>query len=69
MGIEGVKLRLPTVEDVPELARMHVASWKGTYRGVIADESLEAITPEGFEQFHARNFLPADRGGGIADPE
>jgi GNAT superfamily N-acetyltransferase len=69
VGLESIKLRLPTIADVPELARMHVASWRETYRGVIADESLDAITPEGFEKFHLRNFAPAAEGGGIADPK
>jgi GNAT superfamily N-acetyltransferase len=67
--LDTIRLRLPTIADVPELARMHVASWLATYRAVIADDSLDAITPQGFEQFHIRNFAPASEGGGIADPQ
>ncbi|MDQ3983486.1 MAG: GNAT family N-acetyltransferase, partial [Actinomycetota bacterium] len=33
-------------EDAPGIARVHVASWNATYRGVIADEALDGLTEE-----------------------
>jgi GNAT superfamily N-acetyltransferase len=34
-------IRPATPKDAPEMARVHVASWQETYRGVISDETLD----------------------------
>ena len=34
-------IRLATPNDAPEMARIHVASWQETYRGVMSDETLD----------------------------
>ncbi|MGY4642443.1 N-acetyltransferase family protein [Cellulomonas sp. URHB0016] len=36
-----VVVRRADLEDVPALARVHVASWRETYRGVMRDEVLD----------------------------
>lgn len=67
--LEHILLREPMLADVPELSRMHVASWKIAYRGVIANADLDAITPEDFAKLHSRHLLPQELGGGVADPK
>ena len=36
-----VKVRQARVEDAPGMARMHVRSWRETYRGVMSDSVLD----------------------------
>ncbi|MBO9556104.1 GNAT family N-acetyltransferase [Cellulomonas sp.] len=36
-----VVVRVPVLQDVPELARVHVLSWRETYRGLMRDEVLD----------------------------
>ena len=36
-----VRVRQARVEDAPGMARMHVQSWRETYRGVMADRVLD----------------------------
>jgi GNAT superfamily N-acetyltransferase len=36
-----VVVRAPVLADVPELARVHVLSWRETYRGLMRDEVLD----------------------------
>ncbi len=36
-----VVVRVPVLADVPELARVHVLSWRETYRGLMRDEVLD----------------------------
>ncbi len=38
--------RPATSEDAPAIAGVHVASWNAAYRGVIADDALDALTEE-----------------------
>lgn len=66
--LSDVFITEPTLPDVPAIARMHVASWMATYRGVISDAQLDTMTPEAFEKFHVLNFKPAEHGGALADP-
>lgn len=39
-------LRDATPEDALAVARVHVRSWQGAYRGLIADEFLDRLRPE-----------------------
>jgi GNAT superfamily N-acetyltransferase len=41
-----VLLRPATPADVDDVARVHVRSWQAGYRGLIADEVLDALRPE-----------------------
>jgi hypothetical protein len=34
-------IRAATVSDAQEIARVHVASWLSTYRGLLPDDFLE----------------------------
>jgi GNAT superfamily N-acetyltransferase len=43
----SVIVRRATVRDAPELARVHVASWLGAYRGLLPDEVLDRLSVEG----------------------
>ena len=36
-----VRVRQARVEDAPGMARMHVRSWRETYRGVMSDRVLD----------------------------
>ncbi|HEV2755886.1 MAG TPA: GNAT family N-acetyltransferase [Actinomycetota bacterium] len=42
-----MNVREATPDDAPGIAAVHVASWNAAYRGVIADEALDALTEEG----------------------
>ena len=41
-----VEIRLARPEDTSAIARVHVAVWHATYRGVIADALIDAVTIE-----------------------
>ena len=41
------QIRVATLEDVPGLARMHVASWHETYSGILPDTMLSSLTVDG----------------------
>jgi GNAT superfamily N-acetyltransferase len=41
-----VNVRAASPDDAAAIARVHVASWDAAYRGVIADEALDALTEE-----------------------
>jgi len=42
-----ITIRIATIEDAPGLARMHVASWRETYAGILPDAVLSALSVEG----------------------
>jgi GNAT superfamily N-acetyltransferase len=72
----GIRVRGAAVHDVPELARVHVASWRETYRGLMPDEVLDdhgfvdrrerfwtaALTDPRFER---NQVAVAERGGAV----
>lgn len=41
-----VEIRPAHAADVPEIARIHVHSWKDAYRGILADELLAGLRVE-----------------------
>ncbi|HEX2296302.1 MAG TPA: GNAT family N-acetyltransferase [Actinomycetota bacterium] len=41
-----MKARAATSDDASAIARVHVASWNAAYRGVIADDALDALTED-----------------------
>lgn len=48
----GYAVRCATVDDVPGIARVHVDSWRTTYRGIIDDAYLAGLS---YERSTARN--------------
>jgi ribosomal protein S18 acetylase RimI-like enzyme len=45
----------PTREqDIPSIARVHVESWRTTYRGIVADSFLDALSYQKHEDRHRR---------------
>ena len=41
-----LKIRTATLQDVEQIAQVHVSSWKMTYRGLLSESFLENVTPE-----------------------
>lgn len=41
-----MRIRQANVHDVGDIARIHVASWKSTYKGMISDDYLSALSIE-----------------------
>jgi ribosomal protein S18 acetylase RimI-like enzyme len=41
-----VRVRRAVPDDLLGMAKVHVETWKGTYRGVVPDERLDALTVE-----------------------
>lgn len=41
-----VRIREGSAEDIPEIARVHVQSWRETYRGQVPDACLNDLTVE-----------------------
>jgi len=37
----GIHVRAAVARDVPQIARLHVESWRETYRGLMADAVLD----------------------------
>jgi ribosomal protein S18 acetylase RimI-like enzyme len=46
--------------DVPAIAQVHVASWRTTYRGIIADDVLDNLQLEPRERYAARIIAQPD---------
>jgi ribosomal protein S18 acetylase RimI-like enzyme len=43
-------IRPAKVEDSPAIARVHVASWQSTYRGMLPDEFLASLSETGYAE-------------------
>ncbi len=43
-------IRAATILDAPEIARVHVASWRTTYGGLLADDFLASLDDAGYEE-------------------
>ena len=41
-------VRPATLDDSPAIARVHVASWRSTYRTILPDDFLESLTDAGY---------------------
>ena len=37
----NINIREATIEDIPEVAKLHVESWNKTYKGIISQEHLD----------------------------
>jgi ribosomal protein S18 acetylase RimI-like enzyme len=42
--MDGYHIRRATVEDAPNVARIHVDSWRNTYRGIVPDAFLDGMS-------------------------
>lgn len=43
---KGIEIRRARVEDAEGIARVHIASWQATYRGIVSDERLDGLQLE-----------------------
>ena len=48
--VEAVVVRPAAAEDIPAIARVHVDSWRTTYRGIVPDEYLAGLAYAGRER-------------------
>ena len=55
-------IRLARLEDACGIAKVHVDSWRSTYKGLIADEFLAALSYEGRTQIWSQ-YLTNPNGG------
>jgi ribosomal protein S18 acetylase RimI-like enzyme len=51
-------IRAATIEDVPAIARVHVDSWRTTYKGIVPQRILDELTYEGREGLWRRVLSP-----------
>ena len=47
--------------DVPDLARLHVVSWRAAYRGIMPDAVLDSLSIEAFETRWRQSFAQTQR--------
>ena len=40
-----IVIRPAEIQDAPKIARVHIESWKTTYRGIVPDAFLESLDP------------------------
>jgi ribosomal protein S18 acetylase RimI-like enzyme len=55
----AMALREATCADVPGIARVHAASWRTTYPGILPDALLDRLTPEAREPMWRRILCEA----------
>lgn len=44
--LEGYKIRIASIEDSFEIAKVHVDCWRTTYKGIVPDEKLDGMSYE-----------------------
>lgn len=44
-----MSVRAATIEDAPQIARVHVDSWRSTYSRIISEDFLAAMSYKDFE--------------------
>lgn len=49
MPIPDLRIRRGVIEDAPAAARMHVATWRTSYRGLVPDALLDGLRPDRWE--------------------
>ncbi len=59
-----MRIREATPADVSDLARVHVDSWRTTYRGIVPDEYLAQLSYESREGLWKRVLSRDNRAGG-----
>ena len=51
-------IREATIEDVPGIARVHVDSWRTTYKGIVPQRIIDSFTYERREELWRRTLSP-----------
>ena len=54
-------VRPAVMEDVPQIARVHVDSWRSTYSGILSEDFLAAMSYEDFKA-HWRDWIGGEFG-------
>ncbi len=54
-------IRSATLMDAPAIARVHVASWRSTYHGVLPDEFLDSLSEANYEERWKRVIAPTSK--------
>lgn len=55
-----MKIRIATIEDAYAIAKVHVDSWKTTYKGIIPDHFLKSLTYEERTELWKQNIIRED---------
>ncbi len=58
-----MKIHFALPEDAPAIARVHVASWQTTYRGIVAAETLANLSVENREKYWQEYISQAEQQG------
>lgn len=56
----SITIRAANPDDAAGIARVHVESWRTTYRGIVPSEYLERMSPERRERFWGSVIAQAD---------
>jgi ribosomal protein S18 acetylase RimI-like enzyme len=62
-----VRIRPALPEDIPVLARVHVATWQSAYRGIIPDEQLDGLSIPESEETWRENVRRSGRTNLVAE--
>lgn len=52
-----MRIRPATIEDATGIARVHVASWRTTYRGIVPDKTLASLSLEQRAEMWSRGLV------------
>ncbi len=56
-----MKIREATIEDAPGIARVHIDSWRTTYKGIVPQRIIDSFTYEEREELWRRALSPGSR--------
>ena len=60
MRSPGPLIRRGVIEDAAEASRLHVETWRTSYRGLVPDDLLDQLVPTRWEQGWRRGFDSVD---------
>lgn len=60
MPIPDLRIRRGVIEDAPAAARLHVETWRTSYRGLVPDALLDGLQPDRWETGWRRAFESLD---------
>jgi ribosomal protein S18 acetylase RimI-like enzyme len=64
-----VRIRPATPGDIPALARVHVATWRAAYRGIVPDAQLDGLSIEDSIENWRENLLRPGRTNLVAEAD